>query len=145
MMSRCRSLIPEITSSWVWVSRRIEKVGSSSAILASPADILASSSRALGSHGAGHHRGWELDRQDLELGDRGVAADVADRVGDVQVVELGHRDDVAGDGLGHLLLLLALKHVDVPGLGGLAAPQVHERGVGRDPAARGFGGSSSCP
>ena len=45
--------MPEITSSCVWASRRIEKVGSSSAILASPAEILASSSRALGSTARG--------------------------------------------------------------------------------------------
>ena len=72
---------------------------------------------------------------DLELRDRPFAAHVADGVRDVQVVELGDGDDVAGDRLGHLLLLLALEHVDVPGLGRLAAPQVDERGVGRDPAA----------
>ena len=63
----------------------------------------------LGLDGAGDHRDRELDRPDAELRDRGVAADVAHRVGDVQVVELGDGHDVAGDRLVDLLLLLALE------------------------------------
>ena len=43
---------------------------------------------------------------------------------------------IAGDGLGHLFLLLALKHVDVARLAGLAAAEVDQRRLGRDPAAQ---------
>ena len=67
----------------------------------------------LGLDSPGNHRGRELDRPDLELGDRRIAADVAQGVGNMKVLELGDRHDIAGDRLGHLFLLLALKHVDV--------------------------------
>ena len=90
----------------------------------------------LGLDGAGDHRDRELDRPDAKLRDRGIAADVAHGVRDVQVVELGDRHDVAGDRLVDFLLLLALEDVDVPGLGRLAAPQVDERRVGGDAAAQ---------
>ena len=128
--------MPEITSSCVWASRRIEKVGSSSAILARPDRDLGLVVAGLGLDGARDHRDRELDRPDAELRDGGVAADVAHGVGDVQVVELGDGHDVAGDRLVDFFLLLALEHVDVPGLGGLAAPQIDERRVGGEPPAQ---------
>ena len=95
----------------------------------------------LGLDGPRDHRNRELDRPDPELRDGRVAADVADRVGDVQVVELGDGHDVAGDRLVDFLLLLALEHVDVAGLGRLAAAQVDERRVGGQPSAQRCAGS----
>ena len=56
------------------------------------------------------------------------------RVVDVQVVELGDGDDVAGDRLLHLFLGLALEPVEVAGLGGLAGAEVEQRRVAGDPA-----------
>ncbi len=90
----------------------------------------------LGLHGPRHHRNRELDRLGAKLRNDGVAAHVADGVRDVQVVELGDGDDVAGDRFGDLFLLLPLHHVDMPGLGGLSAAEIDDRRVVRQPTAQ---------
>ena len=122
--------MPEITSSWVWASRRIEKVGIFVGDLGQAGGDLGLVVAGLGLDGPRDHRHGELDRPGPQLGDRGVATHVADRVGDMEVVELGDGHDVAGDRHGDFFLLLALKDVDVPRLGRLAAAQVDERRVG---------------
>ena len=65
--------------------------------------------------GAGDHRGRELDRVEDDVRRVAVAAD-GHGVGDVQVVELGDGDDVAGDRFLDLLLRLPLEPVEVAGL-----------------------------
>ncbi len=73
---------------------------------------------------------------DAQLRNDRVAADVADRVGDVKIVELGDGDDVAGDRFLDFFLLLALHDVNVAGLGGLAAAEVDDCRVVGEPAAQ---------
>ena len=87
--------MPVMTISLVCVSRVTLKVGSSSAILCKLPEIFCSSPRAFGSTarpniGVGKVGGGSL----------GACGVDADGVADVQVLDLGDGDDVAGDGLG---------------------------------------------
>ncbi len=54
----------------------------------------------------------------------------------MQVFKLRDGHDVAGDRLGHLLLLLALEQVDMPGLGTLAGAEFDETRVGSKPSGQ---------
>ena len=92
-----------MTSSLVWASRVTWKVGSSSAILCRLPEIFCSSPRALGSTARPN-----IGVGNVGLGSFGAVALDGHRVADVQVLDLGDGDDVAGDGLVHGLLRLAL-------------------------------------
>ena len=92
--------MPVMTISLVWVSRVTWKVGSSSAILCRLPEIFCSSPRALGSTARPN-----IGVGKVSGGSFGALALAAHRVADVQVLDLGDGHDVAGDGLGHGLLL----------------------------------------
>ena len=111
--SRCSSLMPEITSSCVWVSRRIGEGRVLVGDLGQADRDLRLVLAGLGLDGAGDHRGRELDRVRARGGATWPLAGGGHGVGDVQVVELGDGHDVAGDRLLDLLLRLALEPVEV--------------------------------
>ena len=64
------------------------------------------------------HRHGEVQRLEVDVV---VFGGVVQHGVEVDLVDLGHRDDVARHGAGHLDVLLALQHEQVPHLEGLAA------------------------
>ena len=132
--------MPEMTSSCVCASRRKVKVGSSSAILASPTEIFGSSSRVFGSTARGTIGVGNLIGSSITCGTGPLPA--VETVSEMcRSSNLAIGDDVAGDRLLDLLLRLALELVEVARLAGLAGPQVDQGRVVRRSGRSGCGGS----
>ena len=99
-----------MTISCVWRSVCHLKVGSSSAIFVSSAgDLLLVAARFGRDRQAVHRRG-ERQRLEVHAVERVI---VVQHVVGVDVLDLGHRADVAGDDLVGFLVLLALQMEDV--------------------------------
>ena len=109
MTSRCSWLTPVMTSSCVCGSCVTFNVGSSSAILCRLAEIFCSSPRVFGSTASPNIGVGKLGSGSLRRMVR-----VGDRVADVQVLDLGDRDDVARPDLVNLRSVLPLGFEEVP-------------------------------
>ena len=95
--------MPVMTISLVCESRVTWKVGSSLAIFCETAGDLLFVAARLGLDGQAEHRRGKRRRRQLRC-----AGVIADRVADVQIIDLGDGEDVAGDRLGDVAVLAAL-------------------------------------
>ncbi len=131
-----------MTTSCVWRSVGQRKVGSSSAIFASCiGDFLLIAAR-FGRDRQAEHRRRESQRAQMHAVQRMI---IVQHVVGVDLLDLGHRADVAGDDLIRLAMFLALQMEDVAELDRLfVVPDVHLRlarsifpdARGRPPACR---------